>query len=249
MNRLADKRIFITGAGGDIGRDACISFLNQGAKIVASDLVLDAAMTTIKGAESGRALALSCDVSDADSVENAVLSAAAYLGGLDVIFCVAGGSSARDGRVTEASLDEFWRVMNIDLFGTFLACRFGIPELVKSGGGSVITMSSMTALMAIEDRACYSAAKGGVIAMTRAMASGHAKDGIRVNAIAPGITLTARVKANIKDHEASKAIIHRHLLGLAETQDVADLAVYLASDESKRMTGQVLQIDSGVTIT
>jgi NAD(P)-dependent dehydrogenase (short-subunit alcohol dehydrogenase family) len=225
------------------------TFLAQGAQVAATDHDADRAAIAVEGVNGGQAVALACDVASEESVAIAVSRAVAYLGGLDVICCIAGGSSSKDGRVTEASVEEFWRVMNVDLFGTFLACRHGVPELKKAGGGSIITMSSMTALMAVADRACYSAAKGGIVSMTRAMAAGHAPDGIRVNAIAPGITLSERVRANIEHHEASKAVIHRHILGLVEPQDVSDLAVYLAADESKRVTGQVFQVDSGVTIT
>ncbi|MFV0302675.1 MAG: SDR family NAD(P)-dependent oxidoreductase [Paracoccus sp. (in: a-proteobacteria)] len=249
MNRLSGKRALVSGAGGDIGRLICARFIEEGARVVATDLRLAAAEAAIADAPQGQSLAVQCDVTDGDSVRGTVARATGFLGGLDIVCPIAGGSSPRDGRVTEASEQEFWRVIQVDLYGTFALCKYAIPELVRSGGGAVITMSSMTASVAIPDRACYSAAKGGVISLTRAMAAGHAAENIRVNAIAPGITLTARVMANLVDHEASKAMVDRHLLGLVEPRDIAEMAIFLASDEARRITGQVFAVDSGVTIS
>lgn len=160
---------------------------------------------------------------------------------------IAGGSSTADGGVTDASEEEFWRVIRTDLFGSFLVCKYGIPELIKSGGGSVITMTSMTAMIGTTGRDCYTAAKGGVVAMTRSIATGYGQYGIRVNAIAPGMTRTPRVMSR-PSTPARKALEARHLLGLVEPQDIAEMAVYLGSDESRVVTGQVLRVDSGATI-
>ena len=132
----------------------------------------------------------------------------------------AGGSSPDDGRVTDVSEDEFWRVIRLDVYGTFVCSRLGIPHMIKSAGGSVINMSSIVALRALPGRDCYTAAKGAVAAMTRSMAVEYAADKIRVNAIAPGVVLTERVKKLL---EGSK-------------------------DIEKLAATQVISVDSGATI-
>ena len=105
----------------------------------------------------------------------------------------AGGSTAQDASAVDAPLEEFWRAIKLDLFGTFLGCRFGIPELIKSGGGSVVNMASNVALMGFPGRDCYTAAKGGIAAITRSLAVAYAPQKVRVNAIAPSVTRTDRV--------------------------------------------------------
>jgi len=149
----------------------------------------------------------------------------------------------------EAPLDEFWRAIKLDLYGTFLGCRFGIPELIKAGGGSVINMSSNVALMGVPGRDCYTAAKGGIAAITRSLAVAYAPQRVRVNAIAPSATMTERVKRLVAGNAALTKLADSHLLGLIEPDDIAHMALYLASDESRMVTGQVLPVDSGVTIS
>ena len=247
--RLSGKIALVTGAGGDIGRSVCERFLAEGASVAALDINRPAAEEAVRNALPGtRAIVIQCDVGDGAAVRQAVETAARTLGGLNVICTIAGGSTKQDGAVTEAPDEEFWRAIRLDLFGTFVTCKHGIPELIKAGGGSVITMSSMVALMGVPGRDCYTAAKGGTLALTRSMAVEYAAAGVRVNAIAPGITRTARVAAILETNSASTALASRHLLGIAEPLDVANMAVFLASDESRVVTGQVFSVDSGVTI-
>ena len=246
--RLSGKVAFVTGAGGGIGRAICERYLEEGACVAAADIDLERAGEAVaSGRDDGRAIALLCDAGDSESVRKAIASTVTAFGSLNVLCSVAGGSSARDGLVTEAPEEEFWRVIRLDLFGTFLTCKHGLPELIRSGGGSVINMTSMTALIGVPERDCYTAAKGGVAALTRSMATEYASHSVRVNAIAPGMTVTPRVKARARS-ERIKALAARHLLGPAEPIDIAQMAVYLASDESRVVTGQIFPVDSGVTI-
>ena len=111
----------------------------------------------------------------------------------------AGGGSTKDGPVTELDLDEFWRIVRVDLFGTLLCCRSVIPEMLKTGGGSIINISSLRAVIGTHGADAYTASKGGVLAMSRAMAMQWAKHKIRINVMAPGVVLTERVAAFIKE--------------------------------------------------
>ena len=196
----------------------------------------------------GEALWVETDVTEATSVRAAFDRAVDQFGRLDVVYNNAGGSTQVDGPVTEAPEEEFWRVIRLDLFGTFLGCKYGIPRLIESGGGSVINTSSNVALMALRGRDCYTAAKGGVASMTRSMAAEYAEHGVRVNAIAPGATRTERVAALAEANEhVDRMVRESALLGWCHPPDIANMALYLASDESRVTTGQILSVDSGVT--
>jgi NAD(P)-dependent dehydrogenase (short-subunit alcohol dehydrogenase family) len=250
MARLAGKVAFITGAAVGIGRATAVLFAQEGARLALADIDEAGLAETAQAASGGPAapLTLRTDVTDPDSVRDAIAQAEAQFGRIDVLHNNAGGSTAQDGSVTEASLDEFWRVIRLDLFGTVLGCRFGIPALIRAGGGSVINMTSNLALMGIAGRDFYTAAKGGVAALTRSLAVTHGKDRVRVNAIAPSVTLTPRVRALMAGNAALAKMGQSHLLGLGEPEDVAQAALYLASDESRITTGTILRVDSGVTI-
>ena len=160
----------------------------------------------------------------------------------------AGGSTPNDGPVTEAPEEEFWRAIRLDLFGTFLCSKIGIPHMIKSGGGSIVNMSSIVALKALPGRDCYTAAKGAIAALTRSMAVEYAPHKIRVNAIAPGVVLTERVKKLMESAKDIEKLAASNLLGLGLPHHIADMAVYLACEESAITTGQVLSVDSGATV-
>ena len=248
MARLAGKTAFITGAGSGIGRATAILFAREGARVAIADIDARAGEETAHLA-GNEAIAIGTDVTDPDSLQSAIRTTVDKFGRVDVLHNNAGGSTARDDTAVDVPLDEFWRAIKLDLYGTFLGCRFGIPELIKAGGGSVINMSSNVALMGIAGRDCYTAAKGGIAAITRSLAVAYAPHRVRVNAIAPSTTMTERVKSLVASNAALTRLLHSHLLGPIEPDDVAMTALYLASDESRMVTGQILPVDSGVTIS
>jgi NAD(P)-dependent dehydrogenase (short-subunit alcohol dehydrogenase family) len=254
MPRLAGKVAFITGGGGGRGSATARRFAQEGARVVVADIDVAAGEAAAKAARAaaansgGDAHFIRCDVTERTSVVAAIAETVARYAKLDVLHNNAGGSTLEDGPVTEAPEEEFWRAIKLDLYGTFLCSKLGIPEIIKAGGGSVINMSSNVALMALPGRDCYTAAKGGIASMTRSMAVEYAPHKIRVNAIAPSVTLTDRVRRLLAGNAGVSKLAESHLLGLGQPIHIADMAVYLASDEAAITTGQILSVDSGVTI-
>ncbi|MBL8570257.1 MAG: SDR family oxidoreductase [Phreatobacter sp.] len=251
MARLQDKIALITGAGGGIGRASAELFAREGASVIIAefDPTTGAAAGAAINAAGGKALFVRTDVTDEASVKAAVAAAVAHFGGLHILYNNAGGSTLQDGPLTEAPIDEFWRAIKLDLLGTWLTSRYAIPEIARSGGGSVINASSIVALMGWPGKDAYTASKGAISALTRSMAVEFAADKVRVNAIAPCVTRTPRVLAQFAENETTRKIAARHLVGLAEPDDVARAALFLASDESIRTTGHILAVDSGLTIS
>ncbi|TDR89183.1 SDR family NAD(P)-dependent oxidoreductase [Enterovirga rhinocerotis] len=251
MSRLADKVAFITGAGGGIGRRAAELFAREGACIAVAERDEESGRGTAAAVEAagGKALFVRTDVTEEESVRAAIAATVERFGALHILYNNAGGSSLADGPVTECPAEEFWRAIKLDLFGTWLVCRHGIPELIRSGGGSVVNASSVVAHLGWPGKDAYTAAKGGVAALTRSMAVEFAAQKVRVNAISPCITLTPRVREQLAKLESTKRIAEQHLVGLADPDDVAMAALFLASDESARTTGHILQVDSGLTIS
>jgi NAD(P)-dependent dehydrogenase (short-subunit alcohol dehydrogenase family) len=246
VGRLQGKVALITGGGRGIGRAAALLFAREGAQLVIAEIARaegEATAAAIRDA-GGHARFVATDVTVPAQVEAAVRAAVDGFGGLHVLYNNAGGATPRDGKVTDMDLDEFWRTIAVDLFGTFLGCRFAIPAMVESGGGSIINTTSIRAMVGTAGADAYSAAKGGVRALTRALALQWAAHNIRVNAIAPGVILTERVKALLREADP---IYQKSLLGASDPEDVAQMALYLASDASRRVTGAILPVDSGAS--
>jgi len=248
MPRLAGKVALVTGAGTGIGRATAELFAREGARVVIAEIDATTGEETAHriATAGGEAIAIPTDVGEPDSIQAAIAKAVSHYGGLHVLHNNAGGSTGVDSDAVNAPLEEFWRAIRLDLFGTFLGCRFGIPQIIRSGGGSVINMASVVALMGFPGRDCYTAAKGGIASLTRSLAVEFGRQGVRVNAIAPTITLTERVRALVEGNPAMQGLADQHLLGLGEARDMAEAALYLASDASRIVTGIILPVDSGL---
>ncbi|MCB1475688.1 MAG: SDR family oxidoreductase [Rhodobiaceae bacterium] len=249
MGRLAGKRAVITGAGAGIGRCAAEVFAREGARVAILEIDHnsgnDAANAIV--AAGGSAIFIPTDVTDGENVQNAIEEAQQAFGGLDVIYNNAGLSTARDGPVTRCPDEEFWSAVSLNLYGTWACCRYGIPALIEAGGGSIINTVSIAAMKGLKGLDAFTAAKGGVVSLTRSMAVEFAPDKIRVNAIAPTMIMTERVR-RLSDRQVSRDTEAQNLLGPGEPIEIAHLAVYLASDESRITTGQIIPVDSGVLV-
>jgi NAD(P)-dependent dehydrogenase (short-subunit alcohol dehydrogenase family) len=250
MGRLAGKVAIITGGASGIGRAASLLFAAEGAKVAVFDILGEAADSAAHEIEKagGKAVAIKTDITEPDSVEAAVRATIDAFGALHIAYNNAGGSTTRDSTVVDVPLDEFWRAIKLDLYGTVLTCRFAIPQIIKAGGGSIVNTTSNVAFMGFPGRDGYTAAKGGVSAITRSLAVAYAKQNVRVNALAPSQTRTERaMKMQAADDTIAK-VTNTTLLGIAEPIDIARAAVFLASDESRMTTGSILMVDSGTTI-
>ena len=258
--RLKDKVAFITGAGAGIGAAAARRFAREGARVIVAEIHADSGERVVAeiGSAGGEALYVHCDVTEEDSVRDAVGHGVERFGGLDILYNNAGGSTPHDDMVTVVSMDEFWRCIKLELLGTFLSSRHGIRAIQKTGrGGSVINTASYNATIGTAGRDCYTAAKGGVIALTRSMAVEYAPDGIRVNCIAPGVVNSPRMTKFYADNPGHLIFDKRnrhhrpdvpsHLLGMIEIEDLTAMALFLASEESRRITGWIELVDSGAT--
>src|SRR5262245_4730063 len=194
--RLAGKVAFITGAGSGIARAAAGIFAREGARVAIAEIKpeLGRASEEAVRAEGGDAIFIETDVTSEDSVRQSIARAVEHYGALHVLYNCAGGSIPQDTLVTEVDMSVWSHTISFDLLGMFHCSRHGIPRIVKSGGGSVVNMSSVAALMGFTPAHVYVAAKGGIISLTKALACEYAEQRVRVNAICPGVVMTERVK-------------------------------------------------------
>lgn len=251
--RLEGKVAFISGAGAGIGRATAKLFAEEGAAVVIAEKNAEAGALVAKEIEGagGRALAVETDVTDEASVERAVAAAIARFGAIHVLFNCAGGSIPQDGPVTEVDLAVWDHTINLDLKGTLHCCRHVIPKIVAAGGGSVVNSSSVVALMGHPIHV-YAAAKGGVLALTRSLASTYGRQKVRVNAICPGLVMSERLKARMSsgliDQAQSQGLsFDVHPFALGEPIDIARIVLFLASDESRMIHGATIPAEGGMS--
>jgi NAD(P)-dependent dehydrogenase (short-subunit alcohol dehydrogenase family) len=252
MPRLSGKSTFITGGGTGIGRACALAFAAEGAKVAIAGRRKEPLEAVVREIESsgGSALAVECDVVHRTAVQGAIATVARHFGGLAIVVNNAGAIVV--GSVEETSDQDWNRVIGTNLTGTFLVSRAAIPALRQSGGGSIINIGSYLGIAGRRQRAAYCAAKAGVAGLTRAMALDHAPDKIRVNCICPAMIETemaTRSLSKAADPEAARRVrIAEIPLGrLGKPEDVAFMAVYLASDESSWVTGVSFPLDGGQT--
>ncbi len=252
MTRLAGRTALITGGGTGIGRACAVLFAHEGARVAVAGRHAEplAAVVAEIHEAGGEALAVTCDVTKAAEVEKAVRAVPARFGRLDVLVNSAGALLAATAEETsEADWDH---VVAVNLKGTFLVSRAVLPELRKAGGGSIINIGSVLGLVGMKKRAAYAAAKGGVTLLTKAMALDHAHEGMRINCICPSLVeteLIGQLFSGMPDPEAARRQrIEQIPLGrMGRPEDVAQLALFLASGESSWLTGAALPLDGGVT--
>jgi NAD(P)-dependent dehydrogenase (short-subunit alcohol dehydrogenase family) len=249
--RLAGKSALITGAAGGIGRETALLFASQGASVTCVDLDGDGAEAVAAEVRDsgGEAVAKSADVSKAADAEAMVATAEEAFGALHVMFNNAGIMHADDGDA-EQTEESIWDLtMNINLKGVWLGCRAGLPALRRAGGGSIINTASFVALLgAATPQVAYTASKGGVLAFTRELSVIHARENIRVNALCPGPLHTELLmKVLDTEEKRQRRLVHVPMGRFGEAAEIAQAALWLASDESSFTTGADFVVDGGIT--
>jgi 3-oxoacyl-[acyl-carrier protein] reductase len=250
--RLANKIALITGAGSGMGRTAAILFAAEGAKVAAADVSEQGVNETVREitAKGGQAIAIRADVSKSEDVQRMVAAAVERLGAPNVLYNNAGieGESAYLSKMPEEAFDQ---VIAINLRGVFLGMKYTIPHMIKAGGGSIMNQASIAGLIGIRGGAGYAAAKAGVIALTRVAAVEYGHYNIRVNCICPGAIETPMAVRIRKGAEPKQQAIKRIsvLERMGQPEEIARMALFLASDEGSFATGAPFVVDGGWTVT
>jgi len=246
--RLKNKVALITGGGSGIGKASCLLFAREGAKVVAVDLKKETAEATAKEIGS-EARAFAADVSKASDAEGMIRFAEQEFGRVDIVFNNAGVFHPDDDSVTNTSEDIWDMVININLKGVFLGCKYAIPALLRAGGGSIINTASFVAVMgAATPQIAYTASKGGVLAMTREIAVEFARKNIRANSLCPGPVETPLLQELLSDPaRRQRRLVHIPPGRFGKAEEMANAALFLASDESSFVNGATFLVDGGIT--
>lgn len=244
---LEGRVAIVTGAGSGIGAASARRFAAEGAAVLVVDIRGARANQTVTSIidDGGHAYALEADVAEVAQVEAMVAEAVSQFGGLDVLFNNAG--TLRPGTAVELSVDDWDRVMAINVRSVFLGAKFAVPAMEERGGGSIINTASVSGLHGDGGAVCYAASKAAVINLTRALSTDHAPAGIRVNAICPGTIETPPVMHMMAEPETHQRNLDAHTMGrLGQPEEIAAAALWLASDESSFVTGEHLVVDGGL---
>ncbi len=247
--RLRNKTAIVTGAGSGIGRAIALTFAKEGAKVVVADWAEKGGQETAEMIKSqrGQAVFVKTDISKADDTAKMVADCLDNFGRVDVLANNAG--VVKMGPLHQTSESDWDAVLNINLKGVFLASKAVVPEMLKQGKGKIVNVASVAGLVGFENLGPYCASKGGIIALTREMAVEYAKNKINVNCIAPGVIKTAMTKDMLADEKTKQGFeAQTPYPRLGEPEDIAMAALYLASDESDFITGEILVVDGGWTV-
>ncbi len=245
--QLENKIAIVTGAGSGIGEASAKRFAAEGAAVVVADLrgaKAQAVATDINDA-GGHAIFREVDVSKAEDVAALVDACVAQYGGLDVLFSNAG--TLRPGTAVELAVEDWDLVMGVNVRSVFLGAKYAVPHIIERGGGSIINTASISGLHGDGGAVVYAASKAAVINLTRALSTDHAPDGVRVNAICPGTIETPPVKRMMENPANLDLNIRAHALRrLGQPEEIANAALWLASDESSFVSGEAIVVDGGL---
>lgn len=254
-DRFTEKVVFITGGGGGIATTSAELFADEGAKVFVTDVDERTGGATVDRLRSlgGDAEFAQCDATDPASLQAAFAACADHYGRLNVLFNCAGGTLAGEGSLTDTDFDLWRRSLDLNLMHVMYSCRFGLPYLRENPGSTIVNVASIAAVVGSTGAAMYSAAKGGVISLTRVVASMGAADGVRANAVAPGLIRTERLLELVRTLTGSRdglpprvaELARNHPFTVGDPIDIANIVLFLASHESRMLTGEVIHADGG----
>ena len=247
MKRLENKIAIITGAASGIGKEIALLFAKEGAKVTVSDINENMGNEVVEEIKKlgGEAIFIKANTASAKDSENLVLKTVQAFGGLHISVNNAGVGSAFN-KVSDVELEDWQRVIDINLSGVFYGMKYQIPEMIKSKGGSVINVASILGQAGFHGSAAYVASKHGVVGLSKTGALDYATDNVRVNSIGPGFIYTGLVNEETMGKEAIENLETKHAMNrLGQPKEIAAMALFLASDESSFVTGSYYPVDGG----